>query len=95
MKASKVTDPPGELYFEGSGVYGPKGEMTPNFQLLPPEIRALHPSVVFVRRDQVLIGFGGGFVHWGLIARPENTDWEHGPATRAEKLIDGLWLYEE
>ena len=69
--------------------------IAPDDVKLPVAIRNLHASYIGVRDDQLEIEFGGGFHHLGFIAYPENAT--NTPTARIgfQKLLDGLWFYED
>jgi hypothetical protein len=63
---------------------------------LPAAIAKLHPVWTRVEPDEVHIEFGGGFHHQGLIVRqPGSEPGPPGTGHRYQKLVEGLWFYED
>lgn len=68
----------------------------PESSRFPQPILDLEPTYVIIdARGSVMIELHGGFLHYGVIAYPEDykkpPDFEYGD----KKLIDGLWYYDE
>ena len=62
---------------------------------LPLAIRKLGAASIFGYDDRLRIEFGGGFHHQGFVAYAETVT--NTPAGREgfQKMIDGLWFYED
>jgi len=69
----------------------------PEASRFPQAILDLEPTYVIIEPDgRVMIELHGGFLHYGVIAYPENYEepilnFKYGD----KKLIDGLWYYDE
>lgn len=64
---------------------------------LPDDLRELHPAIAFIdRQGWLMLEFGGGFGHYGLLISPPGSDDEalrnHSGQT---PLGDGIWYYED
>ena len=79
----------GTYYFRG-------GSRRPAVSQFPQPILDLAPHVVMIDPDgRVVLGMGGGFVNFGLIAYPEDykepfRNFVYGD----KKIIDGLWYHD-
>lgn len=79
------------------GQYNIRLEPNPESSRFPRPILDLEPTYVIIEPDGVVqIELYGGFVHYGVIAYPE--DFKEPPYSfygSGRKLIDGLWYYDE
>lgn len=57
---------------------------------VPPDLRALGPSVIRVFNDRIEFECGGAFLSFGIVAFREGL---HGGGTK--ELGDGIWFYAE
>jgi hypothetical protein len=62
---------------------------------LPKAVRQLDAASIFAYDDHVLIEFGGGWHHQGLIAYSESFTNVPMANDGFQKIIDGLWFYED
>jgi hypothetical protein len=62
---------------------------------LPTAIRSLHAVSIFGYDDHLVLEFGGGFHHQGFVAYAETVTNFPGGAEGFQKVIDGLWFYED
>lgn len=68
----------------------------PESSRFPQPILDLRPTYVIIGTyGSVMIELHGGFLHYGVIAYPEDYEKPPGVEYGDRKLIDGLWYYDE
>ena len=76
--------------------YNVRGKPHPESSRFPQAILDLEPTYVIIDScGIVMIELHGGFLHYGVIAYPEDYKKLSGSEYGDIKLIDGLWYYDE